>query len=106
MVVAVGLTVAPSAGAHRFPAQCDTNGLSLDIKDPGNPIWRPGETITYEVRVGNTPAAGAPCLVDGASVSFALPGANGVALRPPTVFTRGPQSYAAGRASTRIGLFP
>jgi uncharacterized repeat protein (TIGR01451 family) len=72
----LGAFGATPATAHLSPADCNTNGLALDLVK-SRTFVRPGDVVTYTVNVGNS-ATGA-CDLTGVTIALQLPAADGTA---------------------------
>src|SRR5438105_7968090 len=80
----------PHALAHRSPANCNANRLtlSLDQNPAGNIVS--GQTVVYTVGVFNPgPGTGIGCDVTGTTVTFTCPGADGTPSGQTTVLGTG-----------------
>lgn len=101
LAVALVLASLP-AGAHRVPANCDSN--SLDITPTRDKIViRNGDTITYTVTLNNLDKPGQiACDVTAATVTFALPAKDGSPTGEVRTLATG-QDYPAGTPVTVLG---
>ena len=90
--MASALITAP-AEAHRSPVTCASNGLELLDRRGTCMLVRNGDTVQYSVSVAND-APGA-CDVTGATVTLALPGADGAPSSTPSTLVAG-GSFAGG----------
>ncbi len=98
--MASALVTAP-AEAHRSPVTCASNGLELLI-GADRMLVRNGDTVQYSVSVAND-APGA-CDVTGATVTLALPDADGAPSSSPSTLVAG-GSFAGGAPVMSLGPF-
>jgi len=102
-----GAAGAAPALADRSPANCGTNGLDLTISTDKTTVHN-GDVVTYTVSIQNDKAGS--CDISGATVTFALPGADGQPDRAhaqtlvPSA-ANPTQNYPAGTHEKLLGTF-
>jgi uncharacterized repeat protein (TIGR01451 family) len=96
------MTTAPSAFAHRMPADCDTNGIALNVKRSQAEV-KNGDSINYLITVAND-VAGA-CDLTNTTIDLILPARNGTPTGQRVRVVTG-ADYPYGFHSTLIGTVP
>ena len=107
LMLAAGTTLAAlPAAAHRSPANCTANNLTLDIARDKT-LVRNGDTINYTVIVANPMMSGGftGCDVSGVTITFTAPAPDGTASGAKTVLATN-ANYPAGAASAVAGTVP
>ena len=96
----VGLMVlAGPASAHRWPANCLSNGIDLTI-DKNVQVVRNGDVIVYDLWIENT--KNGPCDITESGTDLFFPTATGASSATPHAIARN-QTYIGGFPFTQIG---